>query len=107
MPAGNANSGARSATGTTKSTAAATPSCTMPSMTTPGWAYSEILHDERKETAAAFWERAKQSFSDHGILIKAVLTETDPVAGQSFSPKHWAPESSTTRPALTGPRSTG
>ncbi|CAN5242833.1 IS481-like element ISMsm9 family transposase [soil metagenome] len=38
-------------------------------------AYSEILDDERKETAAAFWKRAKQSFSDHGIVIKRVLTD--------------------------------
>jgi transposase InsO family protein len=38
-------------------------------------AYSEILDDERKETAAAFWKRAKQCFSDHGIVVKRVLTD--------------------------------
>ncbi|WP_271035611.1 IS481 family transposase, partial [Mycolicibacterium holsaticum] len=38
-------------------------------------AYSEILDDERKETAVAFWQRAKQSFAEHGIVIKAVLTD--------------------------------
>ena len=38
-------------------------------------AYSEILGDERKETAAAFWARAQQYFADHGVVIKRVLTD--------------------------------
>lgn len=38
-------------------------------------ASSEILDDERKETATAFWERAKQSFADHGIVIRRVLND--------------------------------
>ena len=38
-------------------------------------AYSEILGDERKETAAAFWSRATRWFSDHGVAIKEVLTD--------------------------------
>ena len=38
-------------------------------------AYSEILSDERKETAAAFWKRAQQFFARHGITVKAVLTD--------------------------------
>jgi hypothetical protein len=38
-------------------------------------AYSEILGDERKETAAAFWTRAQQYFADQGITIKRVLTD--------------------------------
>ena len=38
-------------------------------------AYSEILGDERKETAAAFWERARTYFAEHGIIVKRVLTD--------------------------------
>ncbi|MFD4351651.1 hypothetical protein ACFWPX_03800 [Nocardia sp. NPDC058518] len=30
-------------------------------------AYSEILGDERKETAVAFWQRARNYFADNGI----------------------------------------
>jgi transposase InsO family protein len=38
-------------------------------------AYSEILTDERKETAAAFWKRARVFFAAHGITVKVVLTD--------------------------------
>ena len=38
-------------------------------------AYSEILADERKETAAAFWGRANRFFLAHGITVKRVLTD--------------------------------
>jgi transposase InsO family protein len=38
-------------------------------------AYSEILEDERKDTAAAFWTRANAFFTDHGIIVKRVLTD--------------------------------
>lgn len=38
-------------------------------------AYSEVLADEKKETAAAFWIRAAAFFAAHGISIKAVLTD--------------------------------
>ncbi|MFF1880633.1 IS481 family transposase [Pseudarthrobacter sp. NPDC058196] len=38
-------------------------------------AYSEILADEKKETAAAFWLRAATFFAAHGIAVKAVLTD--------------------------------
>ena len=38
-------------------------------------AYSEILGDETKETAAAFWIRAVAFFAAHGIIVKAVLTD--------------------------------
>lgn len=41
-------------------------------------AYSEILADERKETAAAFWERAKAFFITHGITVAQVLTDNGP-----------------------------
>jgi transposase InsO family protein len=38
-------------------------------------AYSEILDDEKKETAAAFWTRAHQFFTDAGITVAAVMTD--------------------------------
>ena len=38
-------------------------------------AYSEILDDERKETAVGFYERAKAFFADAGITINAVMTD--------------------------------
>jgi transposase InsO family protein len=39
------------------------------------FAYSEILTDERKETAAAFWKRARRAFAAEGITVKAVMTD--------------------------------
>ena len=38
-------------------------------------AYSELLSDERKETAAAFWRRAYAFFADAGITVRRVLTD--------------------------------
>ena len=38
-------------------------------------AYSELLADERKETAAAFWLRANAWFSECGITVRKVLTD--------------------------------
>jgi hypothetical protein len=37
--------------------------------------YSELLEDERKETAAAFWGRANAYFESAGITVKRVLTD--------------------------------
>jgi transposase InsO family protein len=38
-------------------------------------AYSELLSDERKETAAAFWVRANSWFTECGITVRNVLTD--------------------------------
>lgn len=38
-------------------------------------AYSEILDDERKQTAAAFWIRACAFFTAHGMTVQRVLTD--------------------------------
>ena len=38
-------------------------------------AYSEILDDERKETAAGFWHRANAFFADVGVTVTAVMTD--------------------------------
>ncbi|MDT7639712.1 MAG: hypothetical protein QOC83_4000, partial [Pseudonocardiales bacterium] len=38
-------------------------------------AYSEILADETRETAVAFWTRAQRFFTSHGITVARVLTD--------------------------------
>ncbi|WP_431935472.1 IS481 family transposase [Micromonospora sp. RP3T] len=38
-------------------------------------AYTEILNDERKETAAAFWQRAHAWFASCGITVRRVITD--------------------------------
>mgnify|MGYP001105361651 CR=1 FL=1 len=44
-------------------------------MCNSGLAYSELLEDERKETAAAFWKRAHAFFAEAGITVCRVLTD--------------------------------
>lgn len=38
-------------------------------------AYSELLNDECKETAAGFWQRAHAHFTQAGITVRRVLTD--------------------------------
>ncbi|MDR7294111.1 IS481 family transposase [Pseudoglutamicibacter albus] len=38
-------------------------------------AYSEILTDEKKQTAAGFWQRAQEFFAQAGITVQAVMTD--------------------------------
>lgn len=38
-------------------------------------AYTEILDDEKKETAAGFWERANAYFNSVGVIVQRVLTD--------------------------------
>jgi transposase InsO family protein len=38
-------------------------------------AYSEILADERRETAAGFWLRAHAFFAEAGVTVEAVMTD--------------------------------
>lgn len=38
-------------------------------------AYSEVLANERQETAAGFWQRAQAFFTHHGITVERVLTD--------------------------------
>ncbi len=40
--------------------------------------YSEILDDERKETAAGFWQRANAYYESLGITVDRVLTDNGP-----------------------------
>lgn len=37
--------------------------------------YSEILDDERKDTAAGFWERANAFYASEGITVQRVMTD--------------------------------
>jgi transposase InsO family protein len=37
--------------------------------------YSEILGDERKETASAFWRRARRYYRSQGITVRRVMTD--------------------------------
>jgi transposase InsO family protein len=48
-------------------------------------AYSEVLDDEQGATAAAFWTRAEQFFTDHHITIEAVLTDN----GSCYRSRVW------------------
>ncbi|MEJ7634356.1 IS481 family transposase [Aeromicrobium sp.] len=48
-------------------------------------AYCEILTNERKETAAGFWERARAWFADAGIEVRAVMTDN----GSCYKSKLW------------------
>ena len=48
-------------------------------------AYSEILPDEKKGTAAAFWHRAQLFFTSHGITVERVLTDN----GSCYRSRDW------------------
>jgi integrase-like protein len=66
-------------------------------------AYSEILADERKETAAAFWHRACAWFTAAGITIERVMTDNG-ARHRSFA---WSDElAATSGSAPTAPRPT-
>ena len=71
-------------------------------------AYSEILADEKKETAAAFWRRAHAFFAQAGITVERVLTDN----GSCYRSRALARRpgrdraSPTSAPAPTGPRPT-
>lgn len=41
-------------------------------------AYSEILGDEKKDTVAGFWNRARDFFTGYGIDISRVMTDNGP-----------------------------
>jgi transposase InsO family protein len=51
-------------------------------------AYSEIHDNEQGATAAAFWSRARSFFADHGIAVRAVLTDN----GSSYRSQDWLKE---------------
>lgn len=49
-------------------------------------AYSEILADEKKETASAFWTRAQELFSQAGITVQRIPTDN----GSCYRSRTWA-----------------
>ncbi len=51
-------------------------------------AYTEILQDETKESACAFWKRANQWFIDAGITVARVLTDN----GACYRSHDWRDE---------------
>jgi transposase InsO family protein len=48
-------------------------------------AYSEILTDERKDTAVSFWQRARAFFTTAGITVERVLTDN----GSCYRSRLW------------------
>jgi transposase InsO family protein len=48
-------------------------------------AYSEILPNEKKETAVAFWQRAQLFFTANGITVQRVLTDN----GSCYRSRLW------------------
>ena len=48
-------------------------------------AYSEILPDEKKDTAVAFWQRAHAFFTARGITVERVLTDN----GACYRSRPW------------------
>jgi transposase InsO family protein len=48
-------------------------------------AYSEILTDEKKETATSFWQRAHAFFTQAGITVERVLTDN----GSCYRSRDW------------------
>ena len=69
-------------------------------------AYSEILADERKETAAAFWQRARACFAAAGITVQRVLTDNGSCYRSRPSPRPLGTGIPTSGPGPTGPRPT-
>jgi len=49
-------------------------------------AYTEVLADERKETAAGFLRRAVTWYARHGIAVQRILTDN----GSCYVSKHFA-----------------
>ena len=70
-------------------------------------AYSEQLLDERKETAAAFWTRARAFFAEAGISVRAVMTDNGACyRSHAFAAALGADGPTPTHPALPATRPT-
>ncbi|MGF6889233.1 hypothetical protein ABIA39_008696 [Nocardia sp. GAS34] len=62
-------------------------------------AYSEILPDERKETAVMFWRRARKYFAANGITVERVLTDN----GSCYISQIWRAEMRSIRCSRSAP----
>lgn len=60
-------------------------------------ACSEVLTDERKETAASFQQRANTFFAEHGITVERVLTDNGSCYRSRCSARLSAPPTSSIR----------
>jgi hypothetical protein len=67
--------------------AAATAIFTMPVDDHSRLAYGEILADEKQETAAAFWTRAQDYFTQAGIIVHRVLTDNGSATARAHGTK--------------------
>jgi len=68
-------------------------------------AYSEILDDERKETAAGFWLRARAHFASAGIDVTAVMTDNGSCDARARTgPRPTARSNASTAPSNTNGR---
>ena len=111
IPDGGGLAGCSDAEPTASATASrrpvrATGTSTTPSTTAPGSAYSELLADERKETAAEFWNRANAYFESVGITVQRVLTDNGACYRSKPSPPPSATTSHTNGPGPTDHRPT-
>jgi Integrase core domain len=66
-------------------------------------AYTEILTDETKESAAAFWGRANAYFNACGITVSRVLTDNGSATAPKSSPPRSARKSPTNAPGPNRP----
>jgi len=69
-------------------------------------AYTEILGDERKETAAAFWQRANNYFTSCGITVTRALTDNGACYRSTLFAAALARRSPTSAPGPTAHRPT-
>ncbi len=69
-------------------------------------AYSELLDDERKETAAEFWLRANAYFESVGITVQRVLTDNGACYRSKLFAETLGEDISTSEPGPTDPRPT-
>ncbi len=60
-------------------------------------AYSEILTDEKKETATGFWQRAHAFFTQYGITVERVLTDN----GSCYRSRDWRESPAGCTPTIT------
>ena len=77
------------------------PTCITPWTTTRG-SLTQILSDERKGTAAGFWQSATPSSLPTTLSSRVSRPTTNPVAGQKASLQPSVPQSCTSPPVPTG-----
>jgi transposase InsO family protein len=69
--------------------------------------YSELLTDEKKDTASAFWIRARRYFASCGITVHRVLTDNGPCYRSATFTEALGPSVSHTRTRPYRPQTNG